>query len=75
MRRRDAHLVDPELRRLVGVDVVNRSGESDDQPVVEGHRDVMARVFEEPRAPPRVDRLVEDSGRDPREKGFVAAPQ
>src|SRR5690606_22010930 len=67
----DTDLVDPELGRLVGVDVMHRRGHPDDHPCLDGSCEVMPRIREELGTPVRVDRLVEDVCRDGIEEGGV----
>src|SRR5687767_8729502 len=61
MSRCDADLVDPQLRRLVGMDVAHAGGEADDDTVVDHHREVMAFVVDELPRKCRLDRVVEDA--------------
>ena len=60
VRRGDGDLIDPELGRLVRMDVVNTGRHADDEIAVERNGEVMACVREELRAPSGVDRVVED---------------
>lgn len=41
MCRRKPDLVDPQLRQLIGMDVMDARSKTDDQPIVDGNNDVM----------------------------------
>jgi hypothetical protein len=74
VRRRDANFIDEELWWLVGIYVVNPGRHADNEVVIERDHEVMSRIGEELRAPPRVDRVVEDVAGDVVEDGsFIVA--
>ena len=58
--RCDAHLVYPELGRLVRMHVVHPGGEADYQMIIERHHEVMARITQEFGTPLRRNHVVED---------------
>ena len=62
MRRCDADLVDPELRRLVRVHVVEGRHHADDQAVLTRDDEMMALVGKELGGPARHEWAVEDVG-------------
>jgi hypothetical protein len=67
----DPYLIDPELGWFIGMHIVHRGGEADDQRSVARYHDVMAGIGEEFGAPPGVDRLVEDIRRYVVENGSL----
>ena len=75
MRRRHAHLIDPELGWLVGMYVVNRGREADDLVVTQRHDEVMPRIIEEFGGPRRVDSAIEDIRRDMIQQRLIARLQ
>ena len=61
MRWRLADLVDPELRvRVVWMNVVDSGYESDNQVVLNSHRQMVSRVTKEHIGHGRIDRIVKD---------------
>lgn len=61
---RDAHLVDEQLRGLVGMDIVHSTGKSDDHAVFDRDDDMVAGVAQELVGQPRFHGVVEHPGRD-----------
>jgi hypothetical protein len=75
MGRRNADLVDPEVRALVRMDIMDRGGEADDDVTVERDDEVVAIVGEKLTCPPRVDGAIEDIKRNVLEDLRVAGPE
>jgi len=75
MGRCDADLVDPQLGRLVWMDVVDRGGKADDRPGVDRDGDVVSGVVEELGAETVIDRPVEHVRRDTFEHLGVPGPE
>ena len=71
VRRGDGHFVNPEVRSLVGVYVMDRRRHADHALRVDRDREVMARVSCKLRAPAIVDGAIEDIWRNPTERGYV----
>jgi hypothetical protein len=55
--------------------VVNRRDKADDQTILDGHRQMVARVRQKLVGPPDVDRVVEDVRRNVRENARVLGAQ
>jgi hypothetical protein len=72
MIRRDADFVDPQLCRLVRMDVVHAGGKSDHLPLIDRYRQVMAGVTEEFARQSWIDRIVEDARRDAGQERLTA---
>lgn len=64
MRRRNSHLVDPQFRRFVRMDIVYARRESHDQPIVNGNSYVMSRVIKKLPGKFGINRIIEDLRRD-----------
>lgn len=75
VRGRHANLVDPELRGLVGMNVVHRRGEAHHRLLVQSHRKMMSRILEELDAPPGHDPSVEHPRRNPVEQRPFLRPE
>jgi hypothetical protein len=71
----DAHLVHPELRRLVRVHVVDGGRHSNHQVVIERHREVVPGIGQEFRGQIRIDRMIEDPGVHPVQHPEIAGPR
>ena len=75
MSRRNSNLVNPQLRRLVGMDVVHPGCEANDQPILDGDCDVMTSIFKEFFGQFRIDWIVEHPRGNSPEDSIIAAPQ
>jgi hypothetical protein len=61
MIRGHADFIDPQLCRLVRMDIVHTGRESDDLPLLNRHRQMVAMVAEEFAYQPRIERVVKDA--------------
>ena len=74
VRGRNGHLVEPELRRLVGMNVMKCRDEAHDLAGVDCHNKVMTRIVQELGRQVRLWSVIEDAGRDVREQSVVTRP-
>lgn len=58
---RNAHFVDPEFARFIGVDVIDAARKADDTTIVDGNGDVMSVVIQKRARQRRLNRIVETS--------------
>src|SRR5580658_9149187 len=75
MRRREPDFVNPQLGRLIGMDMVDGGSETDDQAVVNGDSDMMSRILQKYPGEFFVDWFVEHFCGDVSKHVLIAALQ